>query len=271
MTESLLAAMKARSDAPQKQSRVVVPPVLTALDGKHVLDQLQFDKRLSKEKYEKILPKHQGKIAVLTRSKKFGEKSAVVVFEGCDAGGKGGAIRRLTQALDARDYRVIPIAAPSEEERARPYLWRFWRQLPPRRHFTIYDRSWYGRVLVERVEKYATEAEWMRAYAEINDFEYQLHHAGIAVMKFWLAVSKDEQLRRFKEREKTRFKRFKITDEDWRNRKKWDDYQVAASDMIERTSTSYAPWHVVDANDKHFARISILDTVRKSLRDTIER
>jgi len=159
----------------------------------------------------------------------------------------------------------VQVAAPTEEERAHPYLWRFWRNVPRKGHFTIYDRSWYGRVLVERVEKFAGEQEWMRAYSEINDFEYQLNHHGVTVVKFWLAISKDEQLRRFKERETTRFKRFKITEDDWRNRKKWDDYQVAASEMIERTSTSYAPWTVVDANDKHFARIRVLETVRHAM------
>ena len=180
------------------------------------------------------------------------------VFEGADAAGKGGSIRRVTQALDARYYQVIPIAAPTEEERAQPYLWRFWRHIPRRGRVTIFDRSWYGRVLVERVEGFCSVADWMRGYAEINDFEAQLSRYGIVLVKFWLAITEEEQLRRFKERERTGFKRFKITDEDWRNRKKWDDYHRAVCDMVDRTSTELAPWSLIAANDKYCARVEIL-------------
>jgi polyphosphate kinase 2 (PPK2 family) len=192
---------------------------------------------------------------------KFKERSVIVVFEGNDAAGKGGAIRRITGALDARHYRVIPIAAPTEEERAQHYLWRFWRHMPKVGSFTIFDRSWYGRVLVERVEGFATQDAWMRAYSEINDFEEQLATAGGILVKCWLAVTKDEQLRRFKERERTRFKRFKITQEDWRNRDKWGAYEQAANDMLERTSSDVAPWTIIEANDKHLARIRTLTTL----------
>ncbi|MFN3398620.1 MAG: polyphosphate:AMP phosphotransferase, partial [Sulfurimicrobium sp.] len=178
-----------------------------------------------------------------------------------DAAGKGGSIRRVTGALDARIYQVVPIAAPTEEERAQPYQWRFWRHVPRRGRFTIFDRSWYGRVLVERVEGFCSEADWMRAYSEINDFEAQLTRHNIVVSKFWLAISKDEQLKRFKEREETGFKRYKITDEDWRNREKWDAYEQAICDMVDRTSTENAPWTLVEANDKNFARIKILKTL----------
>lgn len=183
-----------------------------------------------------------------------------------DAAGKGGAIRRITAALDARLYRTIPIAAPTDEERAQPYLWRFWRHVPRKGRFTLYDRSWYGRVLVERIEGFCSEADWMRAYAEINDFEEQMARSGAIIVKYWLQISKTEQHRRFKEREKTRFKQFKITAEDWRNREKWDGYQVAASDLIERTSTSHAQWVLVEANDKYWARAKVL----KALVDAIE-
>ena len=199
------------------------------------------------------------------------KRSLVLVFEGNDAAGKGGAIRRVTSALDARKYSTVAIAAPTEEERAQPYLWRFWRHLPRRNHIAIFDRSWYGRVLVERVESFAAEADWMRAYGEINDFEQQLVEHGSVVAKFWLSITKEEQLRRFKAREKTAFKQFKITDEDWRNRKKWDDYEVAVCDMIDRTSTEVAPWTLVEANDKRYARIKILKTLCRAIEERLDR
>jgi polyphosphate:AMP phosphotransferase len=232
-----------------------------SLDTARILRDLPFTERLAKAKYEKRVVKDQGSLAKLSRSPKMADRSVVIVFEGMDAAGKGGTVRRITQALDARRYAVIPIAAPTEEERAQPYLWRFWRRLPRRGQFVLFDRSWYGRVLVERVEGFATPKAWQRAYGEINDFEEQLKESGIIVVKLWLAISKDEQMRRFKEREKTRFKQFKITDEDWRNRKKWDDYLVAASDMIDRTSTTMAPWTILESNDKHLARVRAIEAV----------
>ena len=202
---------------------------------------------------------------LLSRHPRFSKLSLIVVFEGSDAAGKGGAIRRITASLDARHYQIVPVAAPSEEERAQPYLWRFWRRLPRLGGITMFDRSWYGRVLVERVEGYCSEADWMRAYAEINDFEEQITVAGVVVVKFWLAISREEQLRRFKEREATRFKRFKITDDDWRNRDKWPLYEEAVCHMVDRTSTEIAPWTLVEANDKYYARIKILKTLCERL------
>jgi polyphosphate kinase 2 (PPK2 family) len=187
------------------------------------------------------------------------------VFEGWDAAGKGGAIRRVTASLDARTSRVVPIAAPTDEERAQHYLWRFWRHLPRKGLVTIFDRSWYGRVLVERVEGFAAPAEWQRAYREINAFEEQLVEHGIVVVKYWLHVSPEEQLRRFKDREKSPFKSWKLTDEDWRNRERWQDYSRAVNEMVERTSSHLAPWTLVEANDKCFARIKVLDTVCQRL------
>ena len=163
--------------------------------------------------------------------------------------------------MDARYYQVISIAAPSDEERGHHYLWRFWRHIPRAGRFTVFDRSWYGRVLVERVEGFATEHDWMRSYGEITDFEEQLEESGILVVKFWLQVSADEQLARFKAREETPHKQFKLTDEDWRNREKWDEYEHAINDMVERTSTRFAPWTLIEANDKRFARVKVLDTV----------
>jgi AMP-polyphosphate phosphotransferase len=232
-----------------------------ALDGRTVLSNLDYRQALVHKDYTRKLEKFQGHLNLLTRHKKFRGKSLIVVFEGLDAAGKGGTIRRVTGALDARHYQVLPIAAPSEEERAQPYLWRFWRHLPRKGRLTIFDRSWYGRVLVERVEKFIPEDDWLRAYHEINDFEQQLAEAGGVVIKFWMTITKDAQLRRFKEREKTPFKSFKITAEDWRNRKKWNDYQRAVCDMIERTSTEHAPWFLIPSNNKYHARIEVLKTL----------
>ena len=268
--KTLLQALRDRLDHPVKPVARVAPlqPPIDQLD---VLDKLDMTQKIAKKKFDSELEKYQGKLALLTRDPKFRKISVIAVFEGSDAGGKGGAIRRITGALDARHYRITPVAAPTEEERAQPYLWRFWRHVPRIGRFTIFDRSWYGRVLVERVEKYCTEADWMRAYGEINDFEEQLTESGAVVMKFWLAITKDEQLRRFKEREKIGFKRFKITEEDWRNREKWDDYTRAVCDMVDRTSTGIAPWILVEADDKNFARIKILKTLCQRIEEALKK
>jgi AMP-polyphosphate phosphotransferase len=258
----LLGSLRERLDSKMPAQPVgKAPALLPAIDGRNLLGSLDLSKRLPKQKYESQLEKWQGRLNALSREPKFKRLSVAIVFEGPDAAGKGGAIRRITGALDARQYLGIPIAAPTEEERAQPYLWRFWRHLPRRGRSTIYDRSWYGRVLVERVEGFCTEADWMRAYSEINDFEEQLVLNRTLLAKFWLQISKDEQLKRFKLREKTSFKRFKITAEDWRNRKKWDAYQIAADEMVQRTSTSLAPWTLIEANDKFYARIKVLKTL----------
>ena len=246
---------------------VSAPPPPPAADRRDLINTLDMRLALTKKRFDKDLEKYQGRLNLLTRNPKFRQRSLIIVFEGSDAAGKGGSIRRITGALDARQYQTIPIAAPTEEERAQPYLWRFWRHAPRTGRVTIFDRSWYGRVLVERVEGFAPEADWMRAYAEINDFEDQLVRNGALVVKFWLAITAEEQLKRFKEREKTRFKRFKITAEDWRNRKKWDDYEHAVCDMIDRTSIEVAPWTLVEANDKYHARIKVLKTLCDRLED----
>jgi polyphosphate:AMP phosphotransferase len=258
----LLSAMRdVLADGKPPRPPVRHSPDLPALDDRDLLRSLDMKKRLGKEKFAAKLEKLQRRLNLLSRDKKFRKLGVVIVFEGMDAAGKGGAIRRITPALDARFYRIVPIAAPTDEERAQPYLWRFWRNVPGHGMVTIFDRSWYGRVLVERVEGFASPDAWMRAYNEINDFEAQLVEHGLVVVKLWLQITKDEQLRRFKERESTGFKRFKITAEDWRNRKKWDAYERAACDMVERTSTEIAPWTLVPANDKHVARIMTLETV----------
>jgi polyphosphate:AMP phosphotransferase len=253
----------------KKGGKDEVSTLLGSVDTAGILRDLPFTERLSKDKYATKIVKAQGRLAKLSRSPKMRKHGVAVVFEGMDAAGKGGAIRRITSALDARKYNVIPIAAPTDEERAQPYLWRFWRHVPRRGQFVVYDRSWYGRVLVERVEGFATEEQWTRAYREINDFEEQLADYGIVVVKLWLAITKDEQMKRFKEREDISYKQFTITAEDWRTRKKWDDYVVAASDMIDRTSSSIAPWTVIEANDKHLARVRVIETISKRLEEAL--
>ena len=245
------------------------PPLTTAINGLRILQTLDLSRSLKKSDYRDQLAKWQGRLNRLSRRSDFKDLSVVVVFEGNDAAGKGGSIRRVIQALDARVYRVVPVAAPTDEESDRPYLWRFWRNLPRRGRFAIFDRSWYGRVLVERVEELCSQGDWMRAYGEINDFEEQMVRHRIVVVKFWLSISKDEQLRRFEEREKVGFKRFKITDEDWRNRERWDDYETAVCDMIERTSTEIAPWTLVEANDKYYARTKVLETLCKHIEEAL--
>jgi polyphosphate:AMP phosphotransferase len=225
---------------------------------------------ISDDEYDSRLEKLQGQLALLSREHAFARRGAVLAFEGMDAAGKGGAIRRLTGALDARQYKVVPVSAPSPEEFARPYLWRFWREVPVRGQITIYDRSWYGRVLVERVRDLAAEADWRRAYDEINEFELQLTEHKIVVHKFWLVVGKDEQLSRFNERDKDPLKAFKVDPEDWANRRFYDDYQRAASDMIERTNTKHAPWTVVAADDKKFARLQVLEAVCESFQRALD-
>ncbi len=233
------------------------------------LSRVNLKASLDYEEYRKHLEQLQAKLnrLVIRTRERF---SAVLVFEGWDAAGKGGVIRRITNAMFAEDYRVIPIAAPTDEEKKHHYLWRFWRHIPRDGNMVIFDRSWYGRVLVERVEGFASQREWQNAYFEINDFEKQLVEHGIVVSKFWLHIDPDEQLRRFKDREKTGYKKYKITDEDYRNREKWDEYSTAANEMFEKTSTSEAPWYLVSANDKRWARIKVLETVVNALMERLK-
>ncbi len=268
----LLAAMRQRLDDKAGQAPPEpTSPLPVQADRLNVLTALQLDQPLTKAAYEKELVKWQGRLNLAVRDPRFKSLSVVAVFEGNDGAGKGGAIRRVTSALDARCYDNIPVAAPTEEERAQPYLWRFWRRLPRRGRFALFDRSWYGRVLVERVEGFCAKADWMRAYGEINDFEDGLQRHRVVLVKFWLAVSKDEQFRRFKLRETVAFKRFKITDDDWRNREKWDAYETAVCDMVDRTSTATAPWTLVEANNKYHARIKVLRTLCESIESALAR
>ena len=267
----VLDAMRQRLAQQAVQRVPVAPPIVHPIDEKNVLSELDLTRKLDKKTYERDLAKYQARLAELARDPRFvGKRSLVLVFEGADAAGKGGSIRRVAASLDARQYQIIPIAAPTEEERVQPYLWRFWRHLPRTGRVAIFDRSWYGRVLVERVEGFCAEADWLRAYAEINDFEHQMADAGAVVVKFWLQISAEEQLRRFKERQETEFKRFKITEEDWRNREKWDDYVSAVCDMVDRTSTGISPWTLVEANDKNFARVKVLKTLCERLEQALK-
>ena len=260
--EGLQAALK-QTGRPTPQPHAA--PLMASLDKRSLLDSLDLSRTLDKDNYKEQLATEQARLNGLLRDKRMRGHALMAVFEGNDAAGKGGAIRRVTGALDPRQYRTVPIAAPTEEERAQPYLWRFWRHVPGRGQFTIFDRSWYGRVLVERVEGFCSESDWLRAYGEINDFEEQLHNYGIVLVKFWLSIDKDTQMERFKEREEVAFKRYKITEEDWRNRDKWDRYVDAVDDMVDRTSTEIAPWTLVEANDKRYARVKILRTINDAL------
>jgi polyphosphate:AMP phosphotransferase len=268
--ETVLACMRSRPTtcshviAQQTPSSVAQEPVAARIASRRsapTLQALDYNAQLSDDEYDDQLASWQSRLAKLAQGNVLNKHPLILVFEGQDAAGKGGSIRRITHALDARQFRAIPISAPSPEELAHPWLWRFWRALPRPGNVAIFDRSWYGRVLVERVEKYARPEDWQRAYAEINEFEAQLHRSGMHVVKFWLAITKDEQLKRFHEREASTFKSFKITPEDWRNRGKWNAYCQAADDMFAQTDTPTCPWHVLSANDKRHARVDVLQTI----------
>jgi len=257
-------------DKPVKRLPDRAPPLVRPADRLNVIRALRLDQALEKKEYKEEYEALQARLGALSRRPRFRKHSVVAVFEGNDAAGKGGAIRRVVSSIDARYCRTVPVAAPTEEERAQPYLWRFWRHLPRRGRLLLFDRSWYGRVLVERVEGFAPEHDWLRAYSEINEFERSMTRHGVVLVKFWLAVSPEVQLQRFKEREKTPYKQYKLTEEDWRNRDKWDAYLAAACEMIERTSVEHAPWVLVEANDKNYARIKVMKTVAKALTRAVD-
>lgn len=255
-----------------ERTQTTHPPPPLPRDGQPtILDAMDLSARLEKDAYEAQLLEWQGRLNRLSRKAQKAGATMLCVFEGQDAAGKGGAIRRITRALDARYYQVVQVAAPSDEEAAHHYLWRFWRQLPRAGHMTIFDRSWYGRVLVERVEGFATVAEWQRAYNEITEFEQLLSDSGIGLVKFWLQIDQDEQQKRFKQRANTSYKEFKITDEDYRNREKWPLYEDAVHEMVARTSSEFAPWTLVPANDKRYARIQVLKTTCAALEQCVKR
>lgn len=234
-----------------------------------VLSGADLSKSLTREEYKTQSNRLQKRLEVL-HSELYRLRIPVVLgFEGWDAGGKGGAIKRLTSHLDPRGYKVCPTASPNDIEKKHHYLWRFWNNVPKAGHIAIFDRTWYGRVMVERIEGFCSEAEWKRAYQEINEMEAHMVNAGAVVLKFWMQIDKDEQERRFKERMETPDKQWKITDEDWRNREKWDEYELAVNEMLVRTSTTYAPWVVVEGNDKYYARVKVLQTVVDALEKKI--
>jgi polyphosphate kinase 2 (PPK2 family) len=237
-----------------------------------MLELVDLKLKVSRAEYEKEKETLQNQLHLLAYQVYMQSRPVVVVFEGWDAAGKGGAIKRLTEKMDPRGYVVHPIAAPQGEDKAHHYLHRFWRRLPETGQIAIFDRSWYGRVLVERVEGFCSEAAWQRAYGEINQFERQLLDAehGTILFKFWMHISQAEQLKRFKERERTNYKSWKLTDEDWRNRGKRADYERATEDMLLKTSTHKAPWTIVEANDKLHARIKVLKTVAEKLKRELD-
>jgi polyphosphate:AMP phosphotransferase len=265
LLEGLQAALKTPQAEPDGVTVAPIPPLPPSHGDVTLLSNLDMTLNLSKDDYEEQLITEQARLSGNIRDKRMRKHALVAVFEGNDAAGKGGAIRRVAAALDPRQYNIVPIAAPTQDELAQPYLWRFWRQIPAKGKFTVFDRSWYGRVLVERVEGFCREADWLRAYSEINDFEEQLTESGIVVVKFWLAIDETTQLERFQAREKIPFKRYKITDDDWRNRKKWPQYRDAVCDMVDRTSTEIAPWTLIEANDKRWARVKVLRTLNEAL------
>lgn len=235
-----------------------------------MLEQVDLSLEISKDDYEKKLPELQLKLVRLQQEIRKANIPLLIAYEGWDASGKGGSILRITEKLDPRGYSVHPIGAPTDEEKAHHYLWRFWTRIPCGGEICIFDRSWYGRVLVERVEKFTDKDDWRRAYQEIMDFEQTLVDSEMVVIKFWMHISKEEQLKRFKEREADPFKNWKICPDDWRNREKWDDYLEAAEDMFKKTADSPAPWHVISAENKRYARIATMETVIDSLKKRLK-
>ncbi len=265
LSEAVLRAKAAR-EAKEKPSVKEEPVKFKS----SILSSVDLSLSMEKEEYRQRRKELQKRLNFL-HSELYRRRIPVILgFEGWDAGGKGGAIKRLTECLDPRGYAVHPTASPNDIEKAHHYLWRFWEDIPKAGHITIFDRTWYGRVMVERIEGFCTENEWRRAYKEMNDMEAQWANYGAIVLKFWLQIDKDEQERRFNERMNTPEKRWKITDEDWRNREKWDQYESAVDEMLIRTSTTYAPWIIVEGNSKYYARIKVLETVVKALEERMK-
>jgi polyphosphate:AMP phosphotransferase len=270
--QAVIAAMTRRvQGASEKASKAVRPAVATPAEptGPSVLSKVNLSVSLDRETYEKEMDRKQDRLRELEHEIYRARIPVTIVYEGWDAAGKGGNLKRLVRNLDPRGYEVVPVAAPSDIEKAHHYLWRFWTQLPKAGHITIFDRSWYGRVLVERVEGFCSETDWRRAYREINEMERHWVNFGMVLVKFWVHIDQKEQLRRFHEREKLAHKKWKITEEDWRNRKKWPQYEVAVNEMLQRTSTAVAPWTVVESNSKWYARIKALDTVIHAIEEKL--
>ena len=269
--ELVLEAMLYRASREPTGARPHIPAT-ELVTGRQptVLDSVDLSLSLDSDEYERQLEHYQSRLRDLGWQAYQQKRSVVAVFEGWDAAGKGSAIRRVTRAIDPRLFRLVQFAAPTDEERAHHYLWRFWRQLQRDGRCTFYDRSWYGRVLVERVEQFAAPAEWQRAYSEINRFERQLVDHGVIVLKFWIHISKDEQEKRFNSRKKEPHKQHKLTEDDWRNREKWHEYELAVDQMVSHTSTRHAPWTLVAGNQKPYARIQILETFCKTISEALK-
>ncbi len=236
-----------------------------------LLSEIPLDKTVSDEEYKTELDHLQKRLSELHNELYHKKIPVIIAYEGWDAAGKGGNIKRLAAALDPRGYEVHPIASPEPHEKSRHFLWRFWTRLPKDGHIAIFDRTWYGRVMVERLEGFCSENDWQRAYTEINEFEKELDDWGAVIVKFWVQIDKDTQLARFTDRQNTPEKQWKITDEDWRNREKWDLYETAVNEMLQKTSTQFAPWHVLESNDKHYARLkalrTVIDAIEKRLKE----
>ena len=269
----VLETLVSSIDTALKNASLAVPLLQNPfpLEQAPKLSEVKLDKELTQEEYKEKLEKYQKRLRELHNELYRKKIPVIIAYEGWDAAGKGGNIKRITEALDPRGFEVHPIASPEPHEKARHYLWRFWNRLPKTGHVAIFDRTWYGRVMVERLEGFCSENDWQRAYNEINEFEKELSDWGAVVIKFWVQIDKDTQLERFKDREGTPEKRWKITDEDWRNRDKWDQYEEAVNEMLKKTSTSYAPWHILESNDKKYARVKalkiVVDEVEKALKE----
>lgn len=265
-------AVSENSPKPENMEESTLPQEIPSEEYtySHVLSSIDLSKKLEKEDYKKQLKKLQKKARKLSYKLYVKKIPVVIAFEGWDAAGKGGAIKRLTQKIDPRGYEVIPIAAPDATEKQHHYMWRFYKHLPKTGHMRIFDRSWYGRVMVERIEGFATQEEWSRAYDEINQNEEHLAGFGTLILKFFLHIDKDEQLSRFNARQNDPEKSYKLTDEDWRNREKWDDYQEAIGEMISRTNKLYAPWIIVEGNDKYYARVKVLSAFVEAAKNALE-
>ncbi|MBN1384135.1 MAG: phosphate--AMP phosphotransferase [Elusimicrobia bacterium] len=259
--EAIGNKIKEKKEMAEKNKSIAKPAIrLKTLDSS-ILDKVNLKKSMTKEEYKTKLEKYQERIREIEHQIYKKRIPIIILYEGWDAAGKGGNIRRLTGNMDPRGYEVIPVAAPNDIEKSHHYLWRFWNSIPKAGHIAIFDRTWYGRVLVEKIEGFCSKEEWKRAYKEINETEEHLANFGTVIVKFWIHISKDEQLRRFEERKRTPHKRWKITDEDWRNREKWAQTKAAVDEMLFRTSTTYAPWTIIESNCKYYARIKVLKTV----------
>lgn len=270
MTEILVASIDtALKNAEAKREAPILQNTF-AMKKMPKLADIPLDKTMTDEEYQKELDELQDRLKQLHNEIYHKKIPVIIAYEGWDAAGKGGNIKRIAAALDPRGYEVHPIASPEPAEKARHYLWRFWKRLPKDGHIAIFDRTWYGRVMVERLEGFCSENDWQRAYNEINEFEKELCDWGAVIIKFWVQIDKDTQLERFTDRQNTPEKQWKITDEDWRNREKWDLYEDAVDEMMAKTNTAFAPWHVLESNDKKYARIKALKIVIKSIEKRLE-